>query len=940
MRNALYVWAIAVSILLTSCGGGSGGDQVLFKREKFEFNEDQPVLEYSIEHAKPAPEITVAMDGVPDLSDLPAVERSSSNAPEDFIRFGSQLITPEMKSFSSVDGDFLVMTPDWVRTANPPTSDLAWAVYGFGLTGYVSPGTLQLWWDGTTPPAGNYFIGISNFDAGRWQWFQGPAPGTAMDFGNLADFFSPTDTLYIAVVLTGQGSYSLGQLRLGDNIAPVADLQADTTSGTVPLTVNFDASASYDIDGDITSFEWDFTGDGFGAPGTDQTAQHVYNQTGNFLVRVQLTDNEGAQRIAETVVSVTPVIDNDPPTAVLGANKTTGSAPLTVLFNGTGSSDPDGTIVKYEWDLDGNGSFEKDTGAVDSTSTTFNDPGNYDIKLRVTDDLGSTATDNLLIEVMEVGAQSPPDALMLVDYGFRTDDGVFNFDASVSTDPDDDIVKYEFDWDGDGTYELDNGGTATAQHTYPGIGTYTPVLRVTDSGGLNDTFQATLIVDSAGNYHETEANDDSASADQLPGYGGYAKGIQGWRGNLGVGGYDGSEEDWLVFAAPEPLEVQLNLAFIDAEADIDIRLFHESDLSTSVASSTGTGNTESISYSIPADKTGTYFIRIYIYASATDRGPADYTFDASVNRLPVVTFNVSPLSGNVPFPVTLDATGSYDPDGTITKYEWDVDGNGSFEQDTGTTSVFMGDMTVSGTVAVKVRVTDDQGGKVTKTVNVNSINGNPNVVLTASPLSGEAPLVVDFDASGSTDPDGHDLTKFEWDYNGDGTWDETTTDPFVTHTYYSAGTVSAMVRVTDQYGASGTDSVDISVSLTYDEVEDNDDYLTGNMFPGTDFTGWFGNLGPDGPLDGDESDWMKIQIVTPGSYVINMYFTDALSDLDLKLYDTDGTSQIGSSTSTTDNESITYNFTAPGTYYINAYVWASSNPKLEQDYMMEVLPEA
>ena len=47
----------------------------------------------------------------------------------------------------------------------------------------------------------------------------------------------------------------------------------------------------------------------------------------------------------------------------------------TVTFNGSGSSDPDGTITKYEWDLDGNGTFELNTGATTTTTKPLRDGG-------------------------------------------------------------------------------------------------------------------------------------------------------------------------------------------------------------------------------------------------------------------------------------------------------------------------------------------------------------------------------------------------------------------------------------------------------------------------------------------------------------------------------------------------------------------------------------
>jgi PKD repeat protein len=59
---------------------------------------------------------------------------------------------------------------------------------------------------------------------------------------------------------------------------------------------------------------------------------------------------------------------NNPPSAVATANPTSGPAPLTVQFNGSGSSDPDGDPLTYSWDLDGDG-FYGDSTAVNPSFT-------------------------------------------------------------------------------------------------------------------------------------------------------------------------------------------------------------------------------------------------------------------------------------------------------------------------------------------------------------------------------------------------------------------------------------------------------------------------------------------------------------------------------------------------------------------------------------------
>ncbi len=76
------------------------------------------------------------------------------------------------------------------------------------------------------------------------------------------------------------------------------------------------------------------------------------------------------------------------------ATPLSGDAPLEVSLDGSGSSDPDGSVTAYEWDLGDGGSA---TGAT--VNHTFADPGAYTVTLTVTDDAGATATDTVTVIV-------------------------------------------------------------------------------------------------------------------------------------------------------------------------------------------------------------------------------------------------------------------------------------------------------------------------------------------------------------------------------------------------------------------------------------------------------------------------------------------------------------------------------------------------------------
>lgn len=92
------------------------------------------------------------------------------------------------------------------------------------------------------------------------------------------------------------------------NIDPVASVTAVPTTGTTPLTVVFDASASVDTDGTIASYAWDF-GDGQTASFTIAVASHQFtlqSVSAVFRVLLTVTDDEGASDQAVVDITVNP----------------------------------------------------------------------------------------------------------------------------------------------------------------------------------------------------------------------------------------------------------------------------------------------------------------------------------------------------------------------------------------------------------------------------------------------------------------------------------------------------------------------------------------------------------------------------------------------------------------------------------------------------------
>lgn len=122
-----------------------------------------------------------------------------------------------------------------------------------------------------------------------------------------------TSTTFIPLP-EGAGQHVVPRLVLSQapagNQPPVADAGPDRTVG-VGMSVTFDGSASFDPDGVIVNFAWDF-GDGTFASGPVVT--HAYSQTGQFTVTLTVTDDEGAQSSDSARINV---VDTSPPTVTL-----------------------------------------------------------------------------------------------------------------------------------------------------------------------------------------------------------------------------------------------------------------------------------------------------------------------------------------------------------------------------------------------------------------------------------------------------------------------------------------------------------------------------------------------------------------------------------------------------------------------------------------------
>lgn len=222
---------------------------------------------------------------------------------------------------------------------------------------------------------------------------------------------------------------------------------------------------------------------------------------------------------------------------------------------------------------------------------------------------------------------------------------------------------------------------------------------------------------------------------------------------------------------------------------------------------TATGNTATHAYATA----GSYIAKLTVTDTAglTNIASTTVTVTASTTTTtpPTAVISSSAAAGQAPLTVTFNGSGSTSAaTATIASYAWSFS-DGSSATGASASHAF----TAAGTYSTTLTVTDSKGltssasTPIVVTAPVTTTNKAPTAAASATPATGPAPLTVTFDASASTDADGT-IASYLWTF-GDGS---TATGKTATHTYTTAATFSAALKVTDNQGATGSTSKTIT----------------------------------------------------------------------------------------------------------------------------------
>ncbi len=274
------------------------------------------------------------------------------------------------------------------------------------------------------------------------------------------------------------------------NREPRAVIDAKPTQGPAPLSVTLDSHYSHDDDGALIETRWDLGDPADTGSRLEPAVTHAYATPGMYVVKLTVTDNDGAMNSQQLAIVVT----NPPPVAVASVSDVAPHPGDEVIFDGTASYDPYGEVVGYQWAF-GDG----ETSAEAQPTHTYAEGGTYTVTLTVIDDGGLAAATSLTVGVKPGssncgggtcgGSDVKPLAVITIPKGYTSCSGgtvgvplTFDGTASRPSTETGKITLYQWDFGDGGT-----ASGAVVEHTYTRAWRYTVTLTVTDSADASGT---------------------------------------------------------------------------------------------------------------------------------------------------------------------------------------------------------------------------------------------------------------------------------------------------------------------------------------------------------------------------------------------------------------------------------------------------------------------
>ena len=298
------------------------------------------------------------------------------------------------------------------------------------------------------------------------------------------------------------------------------------------------------------------------------------------------------------------------------------------------------------------------------------------------------------------------------------------FNGNESKDPDGDVILYEWDFDGDGEFEI-KGEDATQEKTFDQIGEHTIRLRVTGTNNDFDISEKTIKVKSPEGNLRAEINADSP----LEGVGPFKITFDGSQSFVKEGQI--TKFEWFVEGDKEPFVGRKFQRVFRDPGSYEISLTIESDL--------GERHKEIKTVHVLED---------------------DSELELKIKTLPKIVSEDDVLRGVAPFEVSFDASDSQVKNAL--EWQWD------FENDGIADAFSMAAQTIyrePGKYSVKLVIVDSSEKVHEKIQEIIVESSGVQAKISAQPTAGEVPLVVNFDGSGSLVDEG-EIIDYIWEFPG------------------------------------------------------------------------------------------------------------------------------------------------------------------------------
>ncbi len=354
----------------------------------------------------------------------------------------------------------------------------------FSIMGSNQCRTLAQWQSATGKDAGSVSSPLTTTNASNLR-FEYNETGAAKTISLGATYIDMKNVSYPgSITLAPYSSAVLLKTGAASNIAPTANAGSDVTISLPTLVATLSGSGS-DPDGTISSYTWTKISGPTGVITSVTSAITTITSLlqGTYLFELKVTDNAGATGRDTVKLTVNPA-GNIAPTANAGADQTITLPVSTVNLAGTGT-DSDGTIGSYAWTkISGPASGIITAASSSNTTVTSLAAGVYVFQLKITDNRGATATDNVQITVnAATGTNIAPVANAGANVWITLPSNSTNI-SGTGTDPDGNIAAYSWSKvSGPTSGSISNPSAASTSVTGLVQGVYKWELKVTDNKG-------------------------------------------------------------------------------------------------------------------------------------------------------------------------------------------------------------------------------------------------------------------------------------------------------------------------------------------------------------------------------------------------------------------------------------------------------------------------